>query len=393
MGEFVTLAEHERIDEGRLVSTLSALEGVRFQELGRVKQNVSCAPSTWVARDPDQGWQGANMKHGRSLAVVGCLLVASACSSPHAAADAPITSDGISMGCEALPKSCGPALQSSCCTTALVPGGTFFRHYDSVGDLFSDMSNPATISDFNLDMYDVTVGRFRQFVEAGLGTQASPPASGAGAHAQIANSGWNPAWNSRLVADTTALVAGLDCDAAQQSWTDAPGDNEELPINCVSWVEAFAFCAWDGGYLPTDAEVNYAAAGGAEQRAYPWSVPPNQVTISCSTANFKPINYCTDPPTGRPNRVGFESPSGDGKWGHADLGGNVWEWTLDTLEVPFINPCNDCAQLSDTGSRIIHGGAFDAPSASLRSANISAGPDSGSDLRAPNVGVRCARSP
>ena len=66
-----------------------------------------------------------------------------------------------------------------CCKSLLVPGGTFDRSYDGVD--FMDPNYPATVSDFYLDKYEITVGRFRQFVNAGMGTQTSPPAAGAGA--------------------------------------------------------------------------------------------------------------------------------------------------------------------------------------------------------------------
>src|SRR5262249_15051306 len=153
-----------------------------------------------------------------------------------------------------------------------------------------DMVFPATVSDFRLDTYEVTVGRFRQFENAGMGTQASPPSADASARTLNGMAGqgsWDSTWNASLTADTTALVAAVKCDATYQSWTDTPGANEALPMNCITWFEAFAFCAWDGGFLPTEAEWNYAAAGGNEQRAYPWSSPASSVTIDCSYTNYE----------------------------------------------------------------------------------------------------------
>ena len=84
--------------------------------------------------------------------------------------------------CAGLASTCGSDGTDDCCSTAQpIPGGTFYRSYDVASDeMFSDMSSPATVSPFVLDKYEVTVGRFRQFVEAGMGTRASPPAAGAG---------------------------------------------------------------------------------------------------------------------------------------------------------------------------------------------------------------------
>ena len=131
------------------------------------------------------------------------------------------------------------------------------------------------------------MGRFRAFVAAGMGTQASPPAPGAGAHPTIPGSGWDANWNTSLPENTTELLASIKCiPFVFPTWTDIPAANEHRPMNCISWYLAMAFCAWDGGFLPTEAEWNYAAAGGDQQRAYPWSSPVASLSIDPSYASY-----------------------------------------------------------------------------------------------------------
>jgi formylglycine-generating enzyme len=297
--------------------------------------------------------------------------------------------------CMGLAATCGFGANASCCEAAMtVQGGTFHRGYDVATDLYNDMGYPAMVSSFVLDRYEVTVGRFRAFVNAGLGTQTSFPAAGAGAHPKLAGSGWDSAWNTNLAATTVALVAAVKCSSAQQTWTDIPGANESKPMNCVSWYEAMAFCIWDGGYLPTEAEWNYAASGGNEQRAYPWSNPSISVDIDCTHANYfvnSPAGaYCVNGTTGGVNRVGSESPKGDGKWGHADLAGNVWEWTLDLYVSPYPQPCNDCANLTAGSNRVLRSGGFVFVAEGLR---VGYRGNFAPITRRYDFGWRCARTP
>ena len=259
---------------------------------------------------------------------------------------------------------------------------------------FNDPSYPATVSGFRLDQYEITVGRFRAFVKAGKGTAASPPASGSGSHPSVAGSGWQSSWNSSLEANTTALESALGCDASFGTWTNTAGASESRPINCVTWYEAFAFCAWDGARLPTEAEWNYAASGGSEHRLYPWSSPPTSPTLSSAHASYyvdgadqcmgDGVAGCTisDLVT-----VGSK-PVGRGRWMSSDLAGNVWEWVLDAYSNPFaINPCANCAVLGGA-SRVIRGGSFFGTDATIRSSNRSVALPS---KRLFSVGIRCAR--
>jgi len=251
---------------------------------------------------------------------------------------------------------------------------------------------PARVSNFWLDKYEVTVERFRAFVNAGMGTQSNPPLPNAGAHTNIAGSGWNASWNASLVADTAALVAAVNCDPLWQTWTDTPAANEHRPMNCVTWYEAMAFCAWDGGYLPTEAEWNYAATGGGQQRAYPWSNPAGSLTLDNAHASYWDGTNCVgDGMAGCAVTdllaVGTK-PLGDGRWGHSDLAGNVYEWSLDSYAT-YVSACTDCANLTAASTRVIRGGSFNVYVTSLRAGDRV---DYTPTYRAQFVGVRCARS-
>ncbi|HSD87163.1 MAG TPA: SUMF1/EgtB/PvdO family nonheme iron enzyme [Kofleriaceae bacterium] len=299
--------------------------------------------------------------------------------------DSAFVSDAVpGVSCQTAALMCGPG-NESCCTSPLVTGGTFFRGYDVAGDaMFTDTSNPATVSNFRLDKYEVTVERFRAFVDSGQGTQASPPPAGAGAHPLIANSGWNPAWNNQLALDTAALRAKLRCNAVLSTWTSTPGANEKLPVSCVTWFDAFAFCAWDGGRLATEAEWNYAASGGAAQRAYPWSIPSSSTTIDSSYSGYQQglASFSNIVPVG-------SLTAGYGSYGQADLAGNVAEWALDYTLSTYPNPCTDCANISAGANRSLRGGSFESDSSGVRSALR--GVDGPSQTREAN-GIRCARS-
>ena len=292
-------------------------------------------------------------------------------------------------------KSCGATHDDDCCGSPGAISGSYKRSYDGV--TLTDPSHDATVSSFRLDTYEITVGRFRAFVDAGRGTQASPPAAGAGAHPAIPGSGWDPAWNTNLPVDTTALRNVIACNDTYQTWTPTPGANEQRAMNCLTWYDAFAFCIWDGKRLPTEAEWNFAAAGGDEQRAFPWSMPASSTSVTPDDASYD---------VGDPDRcmgdgvpgcsmtdvldVGSK-PAGLARWKHADLGGNLWEWAFDWYADPYrITPCNDCADLGATTQRVVRGGGYFAESRFMRAGYREGYAPYARDA---GFGARCAVSP
>lgn len=275
--------------------------------------------------------------------------------------------------CAGLSDTCGPVRGDSCCASTVVEGGTFTRDNGLLGDY------RATVSDFRLDTYEVTVGRFRKFVEA---YPDSRPAAGSGNNPNNpADGGWDRDWDTSLPADRAALMSNVQvCSEEFRTWT---AGNDDLPMNCITWFEAYAFCIWDGGRLPTEAEWNYAAAGGSDQREYPWSNPFHSDEIDETFAVYEPATSTAV--------VGSKSPKGDAKWGHADLAGNLWEWAQDWYRGGgYSNDCVNCADLTSYSIRVIRGGDFYTGPINLLTTERLYHAPAQHDF---GVGARCARKP
>jgi len=200
--------------------------------------------------------------------------------------------------------------------------------------------------------------------------------------------GWDTGWNDSLPATSGVLANALRCSSDHSTWSDTAGVGDNLPINCLTWFEAEAFCTWDGGRLPTEAEWNYAAAGGTSQRIYPWG----SARPTCSYANYFGGNngkdYCTEPPFGYFNNVGKTSPLGDGAYGQADLSGNVIEWVQDWYVTPYPTPCNNCYNSVPTANRAIRSTSIDDTALGLISSSRYGQPPT---TRLYAIGARCAR--
>ncbi|HYQ18403.1 MAG TPA: SUMF1/EgtB/PvdO family nonheme iron enzyme [Polyangiaceae bacterium] len=265
---------------------------------------------------------------------------------------------------------CG-GVGEDCCARLAVPGGKFNRG--------NDAGNPATVSAFSLDKFEVTVGRFRAFVNAGFGTKANPPTG----------ADWQATYNDGLEPDTATLIADLEA-STENSWSQA---DDYLPMNNATWYEALAFCIWDGGRLPTTLQWDYAATGGKEQRKYPWgnTNPGTNTALTVYGCFYGSGVNCSD--IGHLARVGW-SDGDKAKWGQRDMGGSLSEFTRDwTGNYPSLPAsCTDCANLTVTQApqMITMGGDYTSDAARIVS------PALGSAVavfRTYTNGFRCASTP
>ncbi len=302
---------------------------------------------------------------------------------------------------------CGPNGTESCCTSIAVPKPD---------------------GAFKLDKFNITAGRFRVFIEktngdvrgfiqksrpawfepswdawipnvmddgvavTGLPHLYAPGQGQNGVYQQLgpihygaAETGGNEGCltqqvgNARTYRLPDAVNTKLFADVQQY-----PQDIlDQKPQQCVTFFMVAAFCAWDGGRMPTLTELDYAWDQGQPAKyTYPWGTTPvpggwdkpypfNPTgkgfgTLSPAGSDLKRANYrynfwmpdtmlCIgdDPakcdysvyiaPPGR-------FPDGNGPFGHSDLTGNVYDVALPMSGTPGSDPAARTVGLARTGA-------------------------------------------
>ena len=208
---------------------------------------------------------------------------------------------------------------------------------------------------FRIDMYEVTVNQYDRCITAGKCTKPRRHKS------------WNP-------------------DVKYCNW-GAPGRGNH-PINCVTYKQAAAYCAWKKMRLPTEAEWEYAARGKTG-RQFPWG----SQFPTCARAVFvgRRGAYCGP----RGTRPVGSTRKGASAFGLMDMAGNVNEWMQDCYVPRFYkfcrNGCKDpimpCRGVNDR--RVIRGGGWRGYPANMKATRRGHMRETSGDS---GVGFRCVSS-
>jgi formylglycine-generating enzyme required for sulfatase activity len=209
-------------------------------------------------------------------------------------------------------------------------------------------------------------------------TNLRAPANERPAHALTIGSFWIDRTEVTVAAYRSCVDAGACAKPSRASSTctyDA-GD-PELPVSCVHWKDADAYCHFANKRLPTEREWEYAARA-TFPTSFPWGTGPS-CTNAITLLNEQSGKSCLP----RPARVGSH-PGGASVFGVMDMSGNVEEWTDDW----YVESLGTGPAPRSGAAHVLRGGGWLSPPSMSRTTSR----NWGSALEAgPNVGFRCAR--
>jgi sulfatase modifying factor 1 len=248
----------------------------------------------------------------------------------------------------------------------LINGGSF-DYFNPI----SEKQERITLAPFYMDKNLVTVKEFDAFVKA-TGYKTEAERFGNSAVFNFKTFGWE------LKAGAYYLYPfGKDEEKA----------NPEHPVTQVSWNDANAYATWKGKRLPSDKEWEYASTNaGTTHTLYTWGdelIENGNYKANTWQGNFPIINTKED---------GYKTTSpvgafGANKIGLTDMGGNVWQWTADS-----ILPEGQNKLLDPSIRKSIRGGSFLCDPKVCHGFKITGRSSSTSETGMVHTGFRCAKT-
>ncbi|MFS0824429.1 formylglycine-generating enzyme family protein [Bacillus sp. 1P02SD] len=285
--------------------------------------------------------------------------------------------------------------QSSTDGMVYIPGGEFLMGTDLKEGFPADGEGPirnVKVNPFYMDTCAVTNSQFAEFVnDTGYKTEAEI-------------FGWSFVFY-KLVSKEVAKIVKNQVESTPWWWVvegaywekpEGPDstieDRMDHPVIHISWNDAMRYCKWAGKRLPTEAEWEFAARGGLEQKIYPWGDelnPSGEHLCNIWQGDFPNVNtkvdgYLSTAP------VNAFPPNG---YGLKNIVGNVWEWCSDWFSPNFHmyskqdnpkGPATGKTKVTRGGSYLCHQSYCNRYRVAARSSNT---PDSSTG----NLGFRCVK--
>lgn len=223
----------------------------------------------------------------------------------------------------------------------------------------------------------------------------------------------------KLVAGSLVFISPpkpVALDDVSQWWTFVPGANwrhpegansnlvgrENHPVVQVCYEDALAYAKWAGKRLPTEAEFEYAARGGLNQKPYVWGDdfrPKGRFMANTWQGGFPNQNTGEDGYHGASPVRAFPP----NRYGLYDMAGNVWEWCADWYRPDYyrVSPKRNPQGPADsydpdepgTPKRVQRGGSFLCTEQYCSRYRAGGRGRAAADTGTNHAGFRCALSP
>ncbi|MGW3566086.1 formylglycine-generating enzyme family protein [Streptomyces sp. NPDC000941] len=286
-----------------------------------------------------------------------------------------------------------PARSGSLDGMVLLPAGEFLMGTDDAEGFPEDGEGPirpVRLSAFHIDAHAVSNDKFAEFVDAtGHVTEAE-------------RLGWSYVFAGFLPAALRRVAPRPRrtpwwCGVSGARWDRPEGPGSTLdgrgdhPVVHISWNDAVAYAAWAGKRLPTEAEWEYAARGGLEQKRYPWGNeldPDGEYRCNIWRGIFPTKNTAADGHRGTAPVDAFQ-PNG---FGLHNTSGNVWEWCADWWSTDHPAPGARDPKGPATGTdKVIRGGSHLCHTSYCNRYRVAARTANTPDGASGHTGFRCAR--
>lgn len=272
-------------------------------------------------------------------------------------------------------------------------GGEFLMGTDSKEGFIQDGEGPVrkiVIDPFYIDPETVTNDEFSRFVkETGYITEAEKFKWSFVFHLYLSEEAKKQQVSQVQGTNWWRAIQGADWQRPEgpDSSIKERGDH---PVVHISWNDAVSYCNWAGKRLPTEAEWEYAARGGLEQKRYPWG---DELTLNgkhyCNIwqGDFPKVNHGSDGYLTTAPAQSF--PPND--YGLYNMAGNVWEWCSDWFNPSYyqfgdkVNPKGP----QYGNEKVIRGGSYLCHQSYCNRYRVAARSSNTPDSSTTHMGFRC----